>query len=308
MLESISFAAATVAPIFLLIFIGVILRRTAVIGKEFISTSSKVVFKFALPAMIFNKMSKIEGIPDGLAGVLLLFVSITLIFYGLLWLFACKLPVAVHGSFVQGAFRGNIAIIGLAVIENAFGQQALQVGVVVLMVMMPLYNLLAIIVLGRSSSVSGSNPLGQVALNLVKNPLIWAVVVGLPFGLYDVPIPSVIVRTLEYLSRLTMPLALMSIGGSLTLSGLVKRKLLWMSASVSKLILLPLVVWAGTLLLGISGPAQAALVLASACPTAVASFAMAEAMGADGELAGEIVSSTTLFSIVSLTFWIVLLM
>ena len=62
-----------------------------------------------------------------------------------------------------------------------------------------------------------------------------------------------------------------------------------------------------TIFFGLTGTSQTAAVLCAACPTAVASFAMADAMGADGELAGEIISATTLLSIITITFWIVLL-
>ncbi|HAK46891.1 MAG TPA: hypothetical protein DCO79_13360 [Spirochaeta sp.] len=308
MFTTIGFAAVTVAPIFILIFIGILLRQSGLISKEFITTASKIVFRLALPAMVFSKMSKVREIPDALIGVTLLFAGVTVIVFIILWLSAGKLPAVTHGSFVQGAFRGNIAIIGLAVIENAFGLEALQAGVVILMVMMPLYNLLAVIVLSRSSAVQGGNILKQVLLNLIKNPLIWAIAIGLPFGLHNIHMPVVVQRTLNYLSQLAMPLALISIGGSLTLRGLMQRRFLWITASAVKLFVLPLIVFAGTALFGISGNVRAAVVAASACPTAVSSFAMAEAMGADGELSGEIISATTLFSVFTFTFWIVLLM
>lgn len=307
MLSTIGFAAATVAPIFLLIFTGIILRQTGVIDKAFIATGSNIVFKIALPAMVFLKMSTIKKIPAALWEVIILFVAVTLVLYGILWIAAGRQPVRTHSAFIQGASRGNITIIGLAVVENAFGLEAMQSGVVVLMVMMPLYNILAIIVLSRCQVNRDKSIFIQAFFKIVKNPLIWAIAIGVTFGLSDLRIPAFASRTLGYLSQLTMPLALISIGGSLTLQGLKKRRALWAAASVSKLVVLPLLVWSGTMILGISGNAQYAVVLASACPSAVSSFAMAQAMGADAELAGEIVSATTLFSILSLTFWIVLL-
>ena len=307
MTNTILFAAATVAPIFALIFVGVLLRRARIIGKEFITAGSKIVFNIALPAMVFTRMSKVKGIPDGLGGVVLIFVVVTVFIFFLLWFLARKLPTPVHGSFVQGAFRGNISIIGLAIIENSFSIETVQAALVVLMVIMPLYQLLAVIVLSRSSAGEGVNIYKHVFFNFIKNPLIWAIFIGLLFGLLGIQLPSVVDRTLGYLSQLTMPLALISIGGSLSLAGLMSRRFLWITASVFKLLVLPLGVWAGTRIFGISDTASAAAVITSACPAAVSGFAMAAAMGADSELAGEIVSATTLFSIFTLAFWIVLL-
>ena len=307
MLSNIIFASETVAPIFLLIFIGVLLRRFGIINAEFITVGSTIVFKFALPAMVFVKMSQIKGIPQGLPLVIMIFIAAILIIYSAAWFFTRKLPAPLYGSFVQGSSRGNITIIGLAVIENAFGLEAVQAGLVILMVIMPLHNLLAVIVLGRSSAEQDKNIIKQVLLNLIKNPLIWAIAAGIPFGFLNIRLPSFAQSTIGYLSQLTMPLALLSIGGSLTLSGLMKRKLLWISGTIIKLLILPLLVCIITVLFDITGSARYAVVLAAACPSAVSGFSMAVAMGADGELAGEIVSASTLFSIISLTAWIVVL-
>ncbi len=308
MLKTILFAAATVFPIFSLIVIGVFLRRSGAIGKEFIASGSRVVFNLALPAMVFSKMLQLDHIPDTMPGVLLLFAAVTAAVYITVWAASSRLPVPIHGSFVQGAFRGNISIIGIAVAENAFGLEALQNVVVTLMVMMPLYNILAIIVLSRSSIDAEKSPLRQVGLNIIKNPIIWAIALGLPFGLLHIKLPGIITMTFDYLSRLAMPLALISIGGSLTFTGLVKRKGLWMTAAAIKLLVLPLLVWIGAVIFNITGDARSALIVAAACPAAVSSFAMAQAMGADSELSGEIVSATTLLSVITITFWIVLLM
>jgi len=307
MLSTIAFAAATVFPIFALIALGAYFRKKGIIGPEFIANGSKIVFRFALPASVFLKMSAVRSVPSELLGATAIFVVVAVIIYIALWFLFSKLPVQQHGSFVQGAFRGNITIIGLAVIENSFGLEALQVAVVILVVIMPLNNFLSIITLSRSSAQPGEHPLRRVFFEVVKNPLIWAIAVGLPFGLLEIPYPQVIGSSLEYLAKLTMPLALISIGGSLSLRGLVKRRFLWTTASVVKLLIFPALVWGGAWFFGLSGNILAALVLTSACPTAVSSFAMADAMGADSELSGEIVSATTLFSIATFTFWIVLL-
>jgi len=308
MLKTILFAAATVFPIFSLIVIGVFLRRNGTIGKDFITSGSNVVFKLALPAMIFSKMLKLDHIPDTMPGALLLFAAVTVAVYIAVWIVSSRLPVPVHGGFVQGAFRGNISIIGIAVAENAFGLGALQNVVVTLMVMMPMYNILAIIVLGRSSLDTEKGALRHVVFNIIKNPIIWAIALGLPLGLLHIKLPGIITMTFDYLSRLAMPLALISIGGSLTFTGLVKRKGLWMAAAAIKLLVIPLLVWIGAVIFNITGDARSALIVAAACPTAVSSFAMAQAMGADSELSGEIVSATTLLSVITITFWIVLLM
>ena len=147
------------------------------------------------------------------------------------------------------------------------------------MVMMPLITVISIIVLSRSSVRSDENMLKQVVLNIVRNPLIWAIACGLPIGLYGINLPGIVTRTLDYISRLAMPLALISIGGSLTLKGMVKDRMLLISSMMFKAYRHTGPGLAGTLLFNISGNMQASLVLAAACPTAVSSFAMGPGHG-----------------------------
>ena len=135
----------------------------------------------------------------------------------------------------------------------------------------------------------------------------WGILLGLPFGLLHINLPGVVVNSMGYISRLTLPLALIGIGGSLNLKGLMARKLLWTGASAIKLLVLPALVWLLARIFSIPDDIRVTLVIFAACPTAVTSFVMAEAMGADSELAGEIVSATTLFSMFTMSVWIGLL-
>jgi predicted permease len=298
---------SNVLPLFALILLGVILRRNTMIDEAFVSTSSKLVFRIALPVMVFRRLSQVESVPTELFTGIALFAGVTVLVVLLLWIVLHRLPGPVSSATIQGAFRSNIAIVGLAVIEIAYGPAALAYGAVVLATIMPLYNLLAVMVLSNGTRQDGESALVRVGKSLIRNPLIWAVVVGLGFALTTWNLPAAADRTLEYVSRLTLPLALIGIGASLDFSSLMHRSGLWTLASVVKLAAVPGLVLAGGLLLGIDQEALRVLVLTAACPTAVASFPMARAMGADSRLAGEIISATTLASIVTMTLWMIVL-
>jgi malonate transporter len=300
-------ALSNVLPLFALIFLGAILRRSSMVDESFISTSSKLVFRIALPVMVFRRLSQVEAVPTELIAGIGLFAGVTLLAVGFLWLFLRGVPGPQSSAAVQGAFRSNIAIVGLAIIEIAYGPLSLVYGAVVLAMIMPLYNLLAVMVLSHGTLAEGESPIRRVLIELIRNPLIWAVVVSLGFALLGWATPPAVDRTLEYLSRLTLPLALIGIGASLDFSSLMHRSGLWALAAVVKLLLIPAAVLGGGLLIGIDAAALRVLVITAACPTAVASFPMARAMGADSRLAGEIVSVTTLASILSLTFWMIFL-
>lgn len=307
MLNSLVFSAQTIAPIFILILLGYILRRTGIIGNVFISSSSVIVFRIALPVMLFQKMAVISSIPVELYRGMAVYIAVTLIAFTGTWAAFLRLEPPQTGSMVQGSFRGNVTIIGLAIIESRFSSSAVQIAAVFLVVVMPLYNLLAIIVLSRSSRNEEIHVVKKVLLEIVKNPMIWAILLGLPFGLLKISIPQVIGDSMGYISRLTLPLALIGIGGSLNLKGLLSRKMLWSSAMAIKLLVIPALMWIAAAFFSIGGETLIVMVLSSACPAAVTGFIMAEAMGADGELSGEIISASTLFSMLTFTLWMGLL-
>ncbi len=295
---------AQVLPLFVLILLGLFLRRGGVIDDAFVSGASRLVFRIALPVMVFRRLSQIDSIPAELFAGIGLFAAVTLLVFVSLWIFLRRIPGPQWAAAIQGAFRSNIAIIGLAVIENSYGPRALALGAVVLAAIMPLYNLLAITVLSHGAHRNEGSLWLKVAREVSTNPLLWAVAAGIFASLVSLPLPTGAQQVLDYLSRLTLPLALISIGASLSVKGLVHRRGLWALASAVKLVVIPALVYAGGLLTGIDGDLLRVLVLTSGCPTAVASFVMARAMGADSELAGEIISVTTLLSVLTLTGWI----
>jgi malonate transporter len=300
-------AFANVLPLFALIVLGILLRRGGLINEEFIASASRLVFKLALPVMVFRRLSVLPGVPPQLFGGIAIFAGVTAAAAGILVIALRRIPGAQSASAVQGAFRSNIAIVGLAVIESWYGVTALAYGAVVLALIMPLYNVLAVVVLSHGTRTEGEALPARILRELASNPLIWAVIVGLIFALSGLRVGGTADRTLEYLSRLTLPLALIGIGGSLSFSSMKHGRALWSLASAVKLVLLPALVFAIALVSKIEPEVMKVVTLAAACPTAVASFPMARAMGADAPLAGEIVSVTTLVSVLTLTGWMTVL-
>lgn len=304
MLHTLAFAAETIVPIFFLILVGMVLKKKAVIGESFISTSSVLVYRLVLPVMLFQRMSVVDSIPAELYLGMAVFAGATILVFIVSWVAFSRLAGPIMGSMVQGAFRGNITILGLAILESSYDGIAMQIAVVFLIVFMPLFNFLAIVILSHSSGHQEGSIVKKVLGELIRNPLIWGILLGLPFGLLDITLPGVVIKSMDYVSRLTLPLALIGIGGSLNMKSLMGRKLLWTGASVIKLLILPAFVWLLASAFSITGNILVTLVVFASCPTAVTSFVMAEALGADSELAGEIVSATTLFSMFTMTFWI----
>jgi predicted permease len=304
-LQSLQFTASIVTPIFVIVLFGFLLRRGRLIDEAFINTSSRLVFMVALPTLVFMSISRTDFqavFNPSLLGFV--FVATLLSFFAI-WRLAArwiKQPEDL-GAFIQGAFRSNFGIIGMALSYNLFGNAGLSQAAMVLALVIPMYNVLSVVVLtvtvnqGTTEGVS----IHQILRAIVLNPLIIAVVLALPFSYYGLHLPAVLDTTGNYFANLTLPLALLAIGGSLNLKSLrsSSRPAFW--ATCTKLLLLPLLLTPVAALLGFGGVELALLFVLFSSPTAAAAFVMARAMGANAQLTANIILTTTLGSIVTIS-------
>ncbi|MFP4520724.1 MAG: AEC family transporter [Fibrobacterota bacterium] len=308
--ENLIFSIGKVLPVFLVIFAGALLKKLGVIDRKFASDSTKLVFKFALPCLIFQEISSSDFI--GLFDPLLIGISYagTLAVFGLSWLislFITSRPET-RGAFIQGSYRSNFAIIGFPIIFNIFGQEGMPAAIILLTFAMPLFNILAVIALtlnktGENRNVRAADTLKEIA----KNPLIISVLVSLPFSFLRIEIPGIINNTLDYFVKLTLPLALCAIGATLEIRKIRESSTAAFSASSIKLIVSPGLVISAALLLDIDNIDAGVLFILFGAPAAISSFVMAEAMGSDSGAAANIVMTTTLLSIITISAGITIL-
>ncbi|MFP8965786.1 AEC family transporter [Pokkaliibacter sp. CJK22405] len=301
------FTGEMVAPIFFLVFLGIVLIRYRIIDEAFINTASRLVFMVCLPLLVFFSISQtnIREVFD-LATLAFAGISVFLTYVGAtVWARWKGYEKADEGAFVQGSFRSNYGIIGLAISFNLFGQPGLGQASIVLALVIPLFNVLSIIAL--SVSQPGSRSWGKTMIQILKNPLIIATVVALPVSAMGIHMPEVISKTGHTLSSMTLPLALLTIGASLNLKDLRASSGITFHASVFKLIWMPLVFTPLAWLLGFTGMQTAILFVMLGSPTAAASFVMAKNMGANAKLAASIILVTTLGSIITMSTGIYLL-
>ncbi|MBV0932564.1 AEC family transporter [Marinobacterium weihaiense] len=307
-LQTLGYTADIVAPIFFILFLGYLLRRLKLIDDAFVATGSKLVFVITLPTLVFMSISRMDFHavfnPHQLGYVL---VAILLSF-GLIWWLAARFIQAPEdlGVFIQGAFRSNYGIIGLAVSFNLFGEAGLAQASLLLALVIPLFNSLSIICLSVPMRRSDMK-LSRTLVEILKNPLILAVLFALPVSWFGVKLPDVVAKTGTYFANLTLPLALLTIGASLNLKSLHDTSAQAFWATALKLVILPLVLTFGAWLYGFDGEALAILMVLFGCPTAAASFVMARAMGGNHQLAANIVLTTTLGSVLTLSAGIYLL-
>lgn len=304
------FSINATLPVFAVMVLGWLLRRWGFLTEDFCKVGNKLVFRLCLPAMLLRQMTAMR--PDDLTdgGFLTFAFAGTLATVLLFWLLARRLlrDKTLVGAFAQGSFRGNTALLGTVLLESICGSRAYAP--LIILAAVPLYNVLSVVIL--SLEAGGGGRLDRARLTgalkgVAKNPILWGILLGLPFALCSLPVPAVADKTLSMLGNLASPLSLIVIGADFRWQAALQKKGPTLGASFLKLVVLPALMVLPGAALGFRGEALVALLVLSGTPSAVSSYIMAQNMGNDATLANGIVAVTTLLSAVTVTGWIFLL-
>lgn len=308
------FSLNVTLPIFLVMVLGYALKQMGMLNENFVTVANKFNFKVTLPFMLFRDISSVD-IRQVFDGKYVLFCALasTACFW-LIWGMT-KLFVkdrSLRGAFVQGSFRSSAAVMGLAFIQNIYGESAM--GPLMIIGAVPLYNIFSVIVLTFEAQpeegAAGKRDMSKIreaCINILKNPIIIAIALGLVTALIGIDFPAVIDTTVNNVAKMATPLALVALG-----AGFEGRKALakmgptlW--AALIKLVfqpalLLPLAVW-----MGFTGEKMIGILIMLASPTTPSCYIMAKNMRNDGVLTASIVVTTTLLGAFTLTAWIFIL-
>lgn len=302
--STLSFTLNVTAPVFILVFLGLLFGKIGLINDEFNRVASRLVFNVTLPTLVFLTLLHTDLTQVFAFDLLAYAALVTLAAFGwLIWHARYIIANEDKGVFVQGSFRGNLGILGLALAANQYGDEGLALTSILLALLIVLYNLLSVVALNLWRDTTDGKGVNwrRIVSDIIKNPLIIAVFIAIPTSLYQVPLPAVVLKVGDYFSSMTLPLALLCIGAALDLSALRETSGLALKATAYKLLLLPVPMVFGAWLLGYEGMTLGVLFLVFSCPTAAASYVMARAMGGNAVLAANIVALTTLFGTLTIS-------
>ena len=307
MLQALSFALNVTSPILFVLLLGYAFHRSGMLSQDFIQSGSRLVFNVTLPCLLFVNVTTTDVMALIQPKLLGSAIIIILLVVNLLWLFSGTIAPKQRGVFVQCAFRSNMGVVGLALAVNAFGNEILASAGVYLALMTIVYNILAVMVLNAAQHQQEQNLALVMGRSMVSNPLIIAIVLGLILSLVQLRLPEWLMTSGRYLADMTLPLALLCIGGSLSIGRLHGNRNLVIWATVSKLILVPGLAALAGAFIGLRGPDLGILYLMTGAPTAAASFVMSQQMKGDAELAADIIAVTTIFTAFSCSAGLVIL-
>lgn len=285
-------------PTFLLLAFGYILRRTGTVSDEYLKKTNALTFKFFLPLLLFNNIYKTD-ILAMLDGTLLVLAvgSLLLLFFVLCLIVprVVKNPKQ-KGVVMQGIFRSNYVIFGVSLVTNVFGSEAAAVASVLSAILVPMYNVLAVVALAVYTS-GERVAIRKTLKSIVMNPLILASAGGVLASMLSLRFPGFLETTVNDIAKLSTPLALIVLGGDFDFRKARGNMRIAMTTVCVKLVLVPLIFVPVAVMAGLRGPALLSLALAWETPVAVSSYIMAQQAGADSELAGQLVVLSSAFCI-----------
>ncbi len=296
-------------PVFLVMVVGYALNRLGMFSDEFCSVANRYVFKVALPVLLFKDIAQMNFREDfDLRFTLFCMVVTTVMFLGIWGLTVLLMRDRdLVGAFAQAAARSSAAVLGIAFVQNIYGNAGMTPMMIVSAV--PLFNIYSVVILTFSAKnrEQGSGAIRTACINVIKNPIILGILAGIPFSLLPIPMPLIPLKRLTTLSATATPIALLVVG-----AGFEGRKALTklkptVIASLIKLVILPALFLPAAVACGFHGAEMIAILIMVGSPTTVSCYIMAKNMDNDGELSSSIIVLTTLLSSVTLTGWIFLL-
>lgn len=299
--ETWSFAFNVTMPNLLILLIGMGLRRLGQLDDVFCDSAMKLVFNLALPFLLFfsvatSQQSIAAHLPMILYGAAGTVATFLLLEFAAGYL--VKDPRE-RGIFVQGGFRSNTGIMGLAFAVRAYGEQGIAVGSLYLTVTVILFNVLSVITLTRSlrrGKDGGRVSKKALFTSIATNPLIIGLLLGVCYSQSGLGLPEVVRQTGQQISSLALPLALLCAGASLDFKTMLRTSNVAALSSVAKLVVVPGLLTLGGWLVGFRGVQLGVIFLFSSTPTAAGSYAMTRAMGGNATLAANIIAMTTVGS------------
>lgn len=304
-MESLKLSFMSVAPIFILMLLGYILRCIKLVDKKTLDAVNKLIFKAFLPTLLFYNVytTKTENFMNTPLITFTIVAVLCVFVVGLLVVQLLTKDASKRGVMLQGFFRSNFAILGIPLMDYMCGIESSSLASLMVAVIIPVFNILAVVSLELFRG--GKVRIFKVLFGVITNPLIIGCALGYVFYRFGIKLPAVLETAVRDISKIASPLSIIVLGGSFTFSSIRGYVKDIFSVVFARLVFVPVIVLTIAAVLGFRGEAFACLIVAFGSPVAVSSFAMAQQMGGDEKLAGQVVvisSALCLFSLFGIIF------
>ena len=289
-------------PVFALIAMGMALKHWHLTSTDFLKTADRLVYFIFFPALLFWK---IGGAPPSPAvnGEFYLAVALAIvcIYLGSLAYICWRVPAFQAGTFSQNCYRFN-TYVGMAIVINALGGEGARSFGLLIGFLIPMNNILAVATLTwyADGHATGAGRIRQTVQAMIANPLILACVGGLIYSRAVGSFPTFVDNGLGLMAGMTLPMALLSIGGALDPAGIRDHWKLSLVSAIFKLVALPLVGWMLLQWMGVGGLELQVGMIYFALPISPATYVLASQLKSDTRLTSATIALTTALSIIPL--------
>jgi len=305
MLDNFLVAIGAVVPLFVLIGVGVIVKRMHLLTKLETEHVNRMVFKIFFFCMMFYNIYT-TNLETSFRPYMLLFAGVTVLLeFVLAVVVVCFVEKdnRRRGAMIQALFRSNVVLMGIPLVGNIFGDDQLAIPSMIIAVTVPLYNVLAVFDL--ETFRGGKFNLGHILLNVLKNPMIMGAILAVILRVIGIEhLPQAILKPIGQVAAATTPVALIILGASIKGGSYHQHLRQLIGCVTGRLIIMPGIIIPVAIALGFRGIELVTLTAVFSTPCAVAGFAMAQQMGSDADLAGNCVVYSSAFSGFTIFGWI----
>lgn len=309
-MEQLLFSLNATIPVFLVMVLGYLLKNFHVVDEPFVKTLNSFNYKITLPVLLFRDIAESDFYSVWDTKYVLYCFLVTLSCIAVIWFFAGLFykNKAQLGELIQSSYRSSAAVLGIAFIQNIYGTS----GMAPLMIIgtVPLYNIAAVLILsftGPNAHGFNKASLKSSVKGILTNPIIIGIVLGMVVSACQISFPVIITKTINNVSVLATPLALIGLGAGFEGRKALKQLAPTTVAAFLKLVALPCIFLPLAISMGFTGEKLVAILIMLGSPTTVSCYIMAKNMGHEGTLTSSVVVATTFLSSVTLTAFLFVL-
>ena len=299
-------ALSAVVPMFCLMSIGAFVKYQKWLSDEELNHMNRMVFRVFFFCLMFHSIYTTK-ISETLRPNLMIFGACgVLIIFLLLMIFIPKIETEnkKRGVMVQAIFRSNFVLFGVPIVGNIFGDNNIAVATMMIAVIIPMYNVLAVFAL--ETFRGGKFSVLPILKGVLTTPMILGAIAGAFFLLLNIKIPQPVLKPIGQIAAATTPVALIILGASFKFGSVHEHLRQLLTCLFGRLILVPGIILTTAIFLGFRGIDFVTLIAIFGTPCAVVSFAMAQQMDGDADLAGNCVVFTSALSCFTIFCWILL--
>lgn len=303
-MNSFMLALSVVLPLIVYMTVGGLIRKFSIFSKENFKALNGLIFKVFIPLTLFvNVYGADLGETLKPDVFLLILIQVLFLYFTTLYIVFRMVKEKSNATvIVQGIYRSNFVLFGTTIAASLCGDKGIALVSALSAMVVPLFNILAVILFETNRGASAALP--KILTNILKNPLVEAGILGVVCSLLHIKIPDFIMKPILDLSDISTPLALVTLGGILSFDSMKKHRNYLISVSVVHLAIAPFIMLSIGALLGYRDDVLVIILAIFASPVAVASTPMAQSMGGNGELAGEIVAATSALCVFTLFLFV----